>query len=377
MMGGCATVVTRSTLSFPSLSPICEKGVAGAGSNTGVCSMKFVRVEVEGGDPGSAWRAETDNGVSRPPAMALVYAVEIEPGAASDLLQRLNSQCPLPKHLEHVKRVWRRSRNDETEGRNEIQLLLLLCPIDGIEGLKSLCQEHSWQVESLKRMEVPLRMPRTRSEYEHWRGRAYWPTTFHEPKVQLRERAEEAATIRRIGKMILSPWLHSQKDVAVIVDPSLSLYPSIITVAEAGEATNLLTREPILMALDRVAKLQHAMGSTGNMDPSINTIQKRPPPEMPSDPSQSLPYLCTNYVAYCTREPSIMAAMALAHSRIKAIIFRIPDEHRGGLVSRLCLHGIPTINHHFNVYHCVGEEADADADIDTEEREKEKGRNHK
>lgn len=341
--------------------------------------MKFVRVEGEGEDPRLAWPPPTDGGASPvasflPPAMAPVYAVEIEPSVASGLLQRLNSQCPLPRHLEHVKRIWRRSRTG-TEDRSKIQLLLLVCPIDGSEELEFLCREYSWQVDDLRRMEVPLRMPRTRSEYEHWRGLTYWPTTFHEPRTQLREQAEEAATIEMIGKIVLSQWLNPQRDVAIIVDPSSS---SIVTVAEAGEATNLLTSEPIMIALTRVAKLQHAImkSSVGTTDPSINFKKRQSSSEAgPSDDPfpQLLPYLCTNYVAYCTREPSIMAAMALIHSRIKAVIFRLPNRRRGGLVSKLRLHEIPTINHHFTVYHCVREEGDTDTDTDEERG----GGNHK
>ena len=65
------------------------------------------------------------------------------------------------------------------------------------------------------------------------------------------------------------------------------------------------------------------------------------------------PYLCTGYDAFMVREPCIMCAMALVHSRLKRVIFACPNAKTGALtgpsgVRRL--HGVKSLNHHYFVY---------------------------
>jgi len=65
------------------------------------------------------------------------------------------------------------------------------------------------------------------------------------------------------------------------------------------------------------------------------------------------PYLCTGYDAFMVREPCIMCAMALVHSRLKRVIFACPNAETGALtgpsgVRRL--HGVKSLNHHYFVY---------------------------
>ena len=65
------------------------------------------------------------------------------------------------------------------------------------------------------------------------------------------------------------------------------------------------------------------------------------------------PYLCTGYDIFLAREPCIMCAMALVHSRVKRVIFAAPDGVNGALsgkpgVGRL--HGVRSLNHHYAVF---------------------------
>jgi tRNA(Arg) A34 adenosine deaminase TadA len=41
--------------------------------------------------------------------------------------------------------------------------------------------------------------------------------------------------------------------------------------------------------------------------------------------------------------------MALVHSRIRRVIYEQPDESRGALGSRLLLHELKQLNHHYEV----------------------------
>ena len=63
------------------------------------------------------------------------------------------------------------------------------------------------------------------------------------------------------------------------------------------------------------------------------------------------PYLCTGYDLYCAREPCVMCAMALVHSRVRRVVFAAPNAVAGALGGgKYSLHGQPTLNHHYDVY---------------------------
>ena len=66
------------------------------------------------------------------------------------------------------------------------------------------------------------------------------------------------------------------------------------------------------------------------------------------------PYLCTGYDAFLAREPCVMCAMALVHSRLKRVFFAAPNAETGALngteagVRRL--HSVRSLNHHYQVF---------------------------
>lgn len=61
------------------------------------------------------------------------------------------------------------------------------------------------------------------------------------------------------------------------------------------------------------------------------------------------PYLCTGYDVYLLREPCLMCAMALVHSRVKRIFFLEPTTN-GALTSSFRLHTVKELNHHYEVF---------------------------
>ena len=64
------------------------------------------------------------------------------------------------------------------------------------------------------------------------------------------------------------------------------------------------------------------------------------------------PYLCTGYDAYCAREPCVMCAMALVHSRVRRVVYGVPNAKAGALGGGPAapLHGQRTLNHHYDVF---------------------------
>lgn len=68
--------------------------------------------------------------------------------------------------------------------------------------------------------------------------------------------------------------------------------------------------------------------------------------------NKSEPYLCTGYDLYVTREPCIMCAMALVHSRISRVFYG-SQHQEGALGSKYKLHVQHGINHHYEVFRGV------------------------
>ena len=64
------------------------------------------------------------------------------------------------------------------------------------------------------------------------------------------------------------------------------------------------------------------------------------------------PYLCTGYDAYCAREPCVMCAMALVHSRVRRVVYGAPNTAAGALGGHCAppLHGERTLNHRYDVF---------------------------
>jgi tRNA-specific adenosine deaminase 3 len=63
------------------------------------------------------------------------------------------------------------------------------------------------------------------------------------------------------------------------------------------------------------------------------------------------PYLCTGFDCYLVREPCVMCAMALVHSRVRRVMYAKADPKWGALGGSLRLHGQRSLNHHYTVYH--------------------------
>jgi tRNA-specific adenosine deaminase 3 len=63
------------------------------------------------------------------------------------------------------------------------------------------------------------------------------------------------------------------------------------------------------------------------------------------------PYVCTGFDCIVAREPCAMCAMAMVHSRLRRVVFCLPDPLHGAVSSRYTLQYMRSVNHKYDVYH--------------------------
>jgi tRNA-specific adenosine deaminase 3 len=78
----------------------------------------------------------------------------------------------------------------------------------------------------------------------------------------------------------------------------------------------------------------------------------------PIPPRSALPYLCTTYDVYTFREPCIMCAMGLVHSRVARVFFvksfaELDEPRSSGYMGEIKVHALKGTNHRYKVYQCL------------------------
>jgi tRNA-specific adenosine deaminase 3 len=294
----------------------------------------------------------------------------------SKIMTELSKKLPL-KSLHHLKRVKQHEviiceQNDVTSAA-EIKNLF---EQNGIEkGIFSYFLSFNLQ-------QVPSHAPKLRHQYEE--AIRYWPCKFH-PNHYLEKSFknelfsdEEAKFHVKMMKVCLSLSNFTAAGIAV--------NPKIKRIAALGlEATEQHPLQHCPMVLiDRVAVSQNggawfdgggAKAGDDNWNYQgcsaelIEMISKQfPAVEFgaqhvitsgtvsqedvnPHDDNLGKygPYLCTGYDLYFTKEPCVMCAMALIHSRAKRIFYHRTTE-KGALGSLTKLHTVGDLNHHYEVF---------------------------
>ena len=251
--------------------------------------------------------------------------------------------------------------------------------------------------------------PVTRRQYEQ--AAALWPTVFHRDlRVEASLAPPAAGPVERrrlLGWMATAAAAAAAEGATgaqagprvgcAVVDPATDRL-----VAAAGDARGLhRLQHAVMRAVDAVAAVQG--GGAWSRTDSDSTPPNDPPPQLPppsratrepssstrepsrdaqeptsdradlkhtsraahpegssdrrnsAPPSAALPYLCTGYDAFVTREPCVMCAMALLHSRIGRVFYAVPRA--GGALGSACkLHVTEGLNHRFQVFAGLGAE---------------------
>lgn len=259
----------------------------------------------------------------------------------SRLVKELNSLYPLTG-LQHVKRV--RARRDG-DGPHPLEVLLCLtsdAPTTDQLSIPSLLPSSGggggW--EGLGEpfvVKVPARPPLTRPQFELASRR--WPTSFHEDR-----RVTEALRGELFGPR--------QKDAMQAFMAS--------AVAAAGAAARLGMEAVGAVVVDPDGQRVVAVGHDRRREHPLHhavmvciELVAQSQRSEPADPGGgALPYICTGYDLYVTREPCVMCAMALVHSRIGRVFYGAAAAH-GALGTRFKIHAQKGLNHRFEVYRGV------------------------
>ncbi|CAH1984719.1 unnamed protein product [Acanthoscelides obtectus] len=306
------------------------------------------------------------------PLTEIYYATISDVKNTSKIIVKLNDILPIP-NLTHLKRM------------NKGKVLLLPILAAPCNKVLNILKEKNFDVSTLeddiriaKVAKIP---PRTKKQYE--KVTKLWPCNFHPNKyleklvtntlfsqkeLNLHMKFMELAIdVAKYGK---DKSTEKQQVGVVIVDPKIE---SVVAVGYSCRNEGP-TRHAVMVAIDNVAKTQTG-GTWSKADPEkfkdgldINgfpteemldhiketytdlrfgaTIFKRKGDlEQPSDG----PYLCTGYQVYATREPCVMCAMALVHSRAFRVFYGTSSEN-GGLETLCKVHTVQDLNHHYEVF---------------------------
>ncbi|XP_074514512.1 putative inactive tRNA-specific adenosine deaminase-like protein 3 isoform X2 [Sebastes fasciatus] len=276
----------------------------------------------------------------------------------SRLLRELNSLYPLTG-LQHIKRV----RAVQKEGSPH-PLEVLVCLVSDAPDVKAVSIDALLPSDGVRRdglgepfvVKVAARPPLTRPQFEL--ASKHWPTSFHEDKqvtVALRGELFSPPQKARMHTYMTSALTAAKAGIelgmeavgAVVVDPATE---RIIAVGHDCRGDHPL-HHAVMVCIDLVARSQG--GGSYSFDrypacqftsPTSDTVHSTPGAE-----ASSQPYICTGYDLYVTREPCVMCAMALVHSRIGRVFYGTASAD-GAVGTKYKIHSQKDLNHHFEVY---------------------------
>ncbi|KAM9364168.1 putative inactive tRNA-specific adenosine deaminase-like protein 3 [Pholidichthys leucotaenia] len=274
----------------------------------------------------------------------------------SRLVRELNGLYPL-SGLQHVKRV-RACREKSSPHPLEV----LLCLVRDAPHMKEVRLDALLPSDAVNRdglgepfvVQVPACPPLTRPQFEL--ASHHWPTSFHEDKQVTVALRGELFSVHQKARMhsYMTTAVRAAKAGkemgmeavgAVMVDPKTE---SIIAVGHDCRGDHPL-HHAVMVCIDLVARSQGSGCYHFDNYPSCTFNPPVPSQSEPDSESDPQPYICTGYDLYVTREPCVMCAMALVHSRIGRVFYGAASAD-GALGTKFKIHSQKDLNHRFEVY---------------------------
>ncbi|GAB9464280.1 Subunit of trna-specific adenosine-34 deaminase [Globisporangium polare] len=204
--------------------------------------------------------------------------------------------------------------------------------------------------------------PQTREAFDnHTRA---WPLIFHAsvaPEAQVEpiedDEAQDMATHLR-SALAVAQQFESVNELSklpfccahgcVIVDPQRGVVADSFTNREHASYAFQPIFHPVMIAIDGVAERDRQRN-----DPSPKKQRREGDKDVgvAKEEAEAESYLCTDYDVFVDREPCVMCAMALVHSRARRVVFANLNASDGALASAHRLHTIKSLNHHYRVFH--------------------------
>ena len=358
----------------------------------------------------------SSNAPPRGPDRIQVLICSVDPQKCSPLLKDLSKIVPKDEAISHLKRVKRlnwsqherthEQRSDHVDSSETTSTTTVIgdsCPspptkkaklnlqvllgrrnanasrttgssscCDDDEAITALVQMYNLEVQIAL---VPGRSAESAKELQEFN--AIWPTIYfqkntEEHKVQ-QEHCNQFLSEAHVKQMIRGMELAIEDattvgvegDGAVIMDPVsgrvVSTSRDELELLLSSRSSSLLQQQEkqehyqptvpltnanplctaVLLALQGVSRLER-MAALGY--------------GMESEEFKRGQYLCTGYDMYLTKEPNVFEAMALVHSRIRRVVFGVPNSYDGGLGGTgdpSAVNLLPATNHRYRVFMCT------------------------
>lgn len=260
-----------------------------------------------------------------------VLVATVPPREVSSVMACLVERLPLTTRLGHLKRV-RRNRVSKA-------IEILVGPADDSTVVRVAAEPPVGGFE-ISRVDVPQDEPLCVEEMKMFGE--YWPVVFKpSAKTASVEVSEEEATsmleFLRQAETLARDSESAHASGAILVHPE-----SKTVVAEAVDASDRDSQYPSQVLRHAVMECiaAAAVPQTGE-NTSAHSV------------SACLElYLCTGLDLYVSREPCVMCAMALVHSRVRRVVYGQPigEESVGG-ISNARIHVEPRLNHRYDAWY--------------------------
>ena len=288
-----------------------------------------------------------------------VYIATIkEKSLTKSVLDILKELHPIDVSLRHLKRI----RSDKG------QLQVIITQRSNIQDISQLQDDDKLSdlLDNYEMVDVSSVAPLTKKQFRQ--ASSYWPTSFYEDKYITRlvegksctdhEKTTHYNMMKMLDLIPLNPRHQVGCSTAVLVVEPTTNKPLVLS-PDCTTRAHPLHHAP-MVAVDMVAALQggggcckglvytmtehgvlmlHSMeGGLENNENAVVSWDKQDG------------YLCTGYDVYLDREPCVMCAMALLHSRVRRVFYKEFNELLGGLGSVYRLHCEDALNHKFEVF---------------------------